>query len=66
MQIATIHPTRGRQLRQSMGKARVGKMLTRVASLAIKEIRCIHVLNMRKLTPLVGMQERHSPVEAST
>jgi len=66
MQIATTHPTRGRQLRQSMGKARVGKMLTRVASLAIKEIRCINVLNMGKLTPHGGMVERDMSVEAST
>lgn len=66
MQIAMTLPTRGRQLRQSMGKARVGKMLTRVVSLAIKEIRCINVLNMRKLTRRGGMQERDTPVEAST
>jgi hypothetical protein len=66
MQIATMHPTRGRQLRQSMGKARVGKMLTRVASLAIKEIRCINVLNMRKLTLHGGMEEEDMRVEAST
>jgi uncharacterized membrane protein len=48
---------KGRQLYQLMGKVRVEKMLTKVVLLAIKEIRCINVPNMHKLTLLGGMQE---------
>ena len=48
---------KGRLLHQSMGKARVEKMLTKAVLLAIKEIRCINVLNMHKLILLGGMEE---------
>ena len=66
MQIATRTRMRGRLLHQSMGKARVGKMLIRVVSLATKEIRRMHVRNMGKLTLHGGMQEQGSAEEAST